>query len=107
MTGVQDKEDSRWKRHDAFTDGVTQNTPSTVTQALHPRSVKEKWGTGNHEEEGDPVPTFRGGPFEHEKEPSPVGESIRTRIVHAANTHVGRIQAAPMTLPKTEDTISR
>jgi len=51
MAGVYKEKESSWQRHNASTDGVTQDTPSAGTRTLHPRPVKENRATGHHEEE--------------------------------------------------------
>ena len=64
--------------------------------------------TGYHEEERDPIPAAGLGYCDHVKGPRPGDEYIQEGTVRLARTHVTRIHAAPMTIPKTkiEDTIS-
>lgn len=61
-------------------------------------SVEEQRGTDHHGEERDPVPASRPGPCDDQKGVSQSDEYIRRGIVHAANAHATRINAAPMVL---------
>lgn len=108
MAGVhKEKEETSWQRHDAYTDGVTQDIPSAGTRALHPKPVEEHRDSGQHGEERDSVSVSRPGLSDHEKGPNPAGKSIRVETVHAANTYVVKTQAAPMTFPKIENTMCK